>query len=61
MKLLITKVWKWWDIAILKWCCVLYGALAGAYFHELVLTHVWIVFILSLAFTIRPVIAYWKD
>ena len=31
MKLLRRVVWSPWDIAILKWCCLLLGMLLGAY------------------------------
>lgn len=54
MKLLITKVWNWWDVAILKWCCLLYGVAAGAYFHEIVMPYIWIVLVASVLLTFRP-------
>ena len=36
MKLLRTKVWCWYDIGLLKWCCVLIGMVAGAYLADMV-------------------------
>jgi hypothetical protein len=61
MKLFRTKIWTWWDIGILKWCCVLFGMFAGAYFHELLLPNVWIVLLAAVILAIRPAIVYFKD
>lgn len=60
MKLFITKTWNWWDIAILKWCCLIYGMIAGAYLHEVVVQYVWFFLAAAVLLTIRPAIAYWK-
>lgn len=60
MRLLITKVWNWWDIALLKWCCLLYGVVMGGYFHEYVLPYAWVILVAAVLLTIRPTIAYWK-
>jgi len=54
-------MWNWWDIAILKWCCLLYGIAAGAYFHEYVIPYIWIVLVAAVLMTIRPAVAYWKN
>jgi hypothetical protein len=61
MKLLITKVWNWWDIWLLKWCAFLFGIAGGAYFHEYVMPYVWFVLVAAVLLTIRPAIAYWRD
>jgi len=61
MKLLRTKIWNWWDISILKWCCFLFGMAAGAYFHEYVLPCVWVILVAAALLAIRPSIAYFKD
>jgi len=61
MKLLRTKIWNWWDVGLLKWCCLLYGIAAGAYFHEVVMPYVWLILVVAVLLTIRPAIAYWKD
>lgn len=61
MKLLISKVWNWWDIALLKWCCLLYGVAVGAYFHVVVMQYVGWVLVAAILLTIRPAIAYWKE
>ena len=61
MRLFITKIWNWWDIAILKWCCLFYGMIAGAYFHEFITHYVWLFLVAAIFLTIRPAIAYWKN
>ncbi|MBK5273979.1 MAG: hypothetical protein JJE30_02855 [Desulfuromonadales bacterium] len=61
MKLLRTKTWNWWDISLLKWCCLMYGMIVGAYFHEYVMQYVWVVLVAAMILTIRPAIAYFKD
>ena len=61
MKLLRTSIWNWWDIALLKWCCLLYGIAVGAYFYEVVMPYLWVIVGIALLLTIRPAIAYWKD
>ena len=60
MKLLRTTIWNWWDIALLKWGCLLYGIVVGAYFHEYVMPYAWVVLVAAILLTIRPAIAYWK-
>jgi len=61
MKLLRTKIWNWWDVVILKWCCLFYGIVIGAYWRDFVMQYVWILLIVAVLLTIRPAIAYWKD
>jgi len=61
MKLLKTKVWRWWDISILKWCCLFYGIAFGVYFHQALQSYLTLILVLAVLLTIRPAIAYWKD
>jgi hypothetical protein len=61
MKLLRTKIWKWWDVSLLKWSAFLFGIGGGAYFHEFVKPYLWIIIIVAVLAMIRPAIAYWKD
>ncbi|MEI6208400.1 MAG: hypothetical protein WCP20_16605 [Desulfuromonadales bacterium] len=61
MRLLITKIWNWRDIWLLKWSAFLFGIAAGAFFQALVLPYVWIVLVAAVLLAIRPAIAYWKD
>lgn len=61
MKLLRTKIWSWLDIGLLKWSVLLFGMIAGAYFHDYVMRHVWIFFAAAVLLAIRPSIDYYKD
>lgn len=61
MKLLRTKIWRWWDIGLLKWCCILLGMVAGAYFNDVVMKYVWVILAAALLLAIRPVIVYFKE
>ena len=61
MRLFITKVWNWWDVAILKWCCLLFGIAAGAYFHEYIVRYALAILVVAVILAIRPATAYWKD
>lgn len=61
MNLLKTKEWHWIDIALLKWCVVLFGMIIGAYFHEFVIQYKWFFVIVVIVLGIKPTIAYFKD
>lgn len=61
MKLLRTKIWRWCDIGLLKWCCILLGMVAGAYFNDVVMKYVWVILAAALLLAIRPVIVYFKE
>jgi hypothetical protein len=61
MRLLITKVWHWRDIALLKWSALLIGIALGAYFHEVVMKYSWVIVICALLFALRPAFHYWGN
>ena len=61
MKLLRTEIWNWYDIGLLKWSVLLFGMMAGAYFHDFVMQHVLVILIAAVLLVIRPTIAYFKD
>ncbi len=61
MKLLKTKIWRWFDISLLKWSVLLFGMIVGAYFHDFVMQHVLVILISAVLLVIRPTIAYFKD
>lgn len=61
MRLLITKVWAWWDIALLKWCAFLFGVTAGIFFSECLRPYIWGVLAAAVLLTIRPALVYWRD
>lgn len=58
MKLLRTTVWLWYDIALLKWCCLLIGMIAGAYFAEYVKSYAGIIAVAAFLLAIRPFMTY---
>lgn len=60
MQLLRTKVWAWPDIVLLKWCCLLVGAIVGAYCAQAVRQHAAGLALLALLLGIRPARAYWR-
>ena len=56
MKLFRSKIWSPFDIACLKWCCILIGMIAGAYLAEFTKQHVLVFAIASGLLAIRPMI-----
>jgi len=60
MKLLKPKAWCWYDIALLKWSCILFGMVAGSYFADIVSGNVVWFLLLAILFAIRPAITYFK-
>jgi hypothetical protein len=61
MKLLRTKIWRWSEIALLKWSALFVGLVVGAYFHEYVNRYSWAIIISALLLALRPAISYWKE
>lgn len=61
MRLLRTKTWEWVDIALLKWCCILFGMVAGAYFADFVMRYVWGFLGVAWLLAIKPAINYFRD
>jgi hypothetical protein len=61
MKLLKTKIWNWWDISLLKWCCLFFGMIAGAFLKDFVMQYVWAILAAAVLLAVRPAIAYFRD
>jgi hypothetical protein len=61
MRLLRTKVWAWSDIVLLKWCCLIFGTILGAYCAESVKRHVGGLVLIAVALAIRPTVAYFGN
>jgi hypothetical protein len=61
MRLLRTKTWIWWDISLLKWCCFLFGMLAGAYFRDYVMQYFGEFLVAAIILMIRPIFVYFRD
>jgi hypothetical protein len=60
MRLFRTKTWDWLDIALLKWSCILFGMIAGAFLSEFVMLNVWVFLGIAWLLAIKPAIAYFK-
>jgi hypothetical protein len=60
MSLFRTKVWWWGDISLLKWSCLLFGMIAGAFLSDFIKQHVWIFALIAVALAIRPSIKYFN-
>jgi hypothetical protein len=60
MTLFRSKVWSPVDIASLKWSCILFGMIAGAYLSALVKDYVWVFVIAAILFGIKPTILYFR-
>jgi hypothetical protein len=61
MRLLRTKVWSWFDIALLKSSALLFGAIIGAYLSDFVKQYVLAFLLAAIALAIRPAITYFRD
>lgn len=59
MGLYKTKIWLPLDIALLKWACILFGMILGAYLDSFVKQYLWIFIVLTIVFAVRPLYAYW--
>jgi len=49
------------DIGLIKWSCILFGMVIGAYFSEFTLRYVWLFIIVALVLAIKPVVTYFKE
>jgi hypothetical protein len=60
MKFFKTKVWAWFDIALLKWSCILSGIIAGAYCADFTRRYLFVIAGAALLLAIRPAAAYFR-
>jgi hypothetical protein len=61
MKLLRTKAWSVIDIGCLKWCCIFFGMIAGAYLSEFVKRYVWLFAVAAVLLAIKPALNYFGN
>lgn len=54
-----TKVWAPLDIGLLKWSCILFGMIVGAYISSFVKDFLWLFILLTIVLAIRPIYCYW--
>ena len=58
MSIFEPRVWTVWEVGCLKWSCVVFGAIGGAYFSDFVMTYVWMFVIGFVLLAIKPVMKY---
>ncbi len=54
------KVWTNVDLGLLKWCCIFFGMIIGAYLSDVVKDYLWVFIIVTVALAVKPTIYYWK-
>jgi len=60
MKLFRTVVWKPIDVALLKWCCLLFGMLFGSFVPTFIKRHGLLFTIIAAVLAIKPAITYFS-
>jgi hypothetical protein len=58
MALFRSKVWSPVDIASLKWSCIFFGMIVGAYLSAFVKDYVWAFVIAAMLLGIKPAVSY---
>lgn len=61
MKLFRSKVWSPLDIGCLKWSCIFFGMIIGAYLSEFTRTYVWLFVIAVILLAVKPTIDYFRN
>lgn len=61
IKLFKSKVWSPLDIGCLKWSCIFFGMIAGAYFSEFTKQYVWLFIIAVILLAGKPTISYFRN
>ncbi len=49
------------DIGLIKWSCILFGMVVGAYLSDFTLRYVWLIIIVAVILAIKPVFTYFKN
>jgi len=58
MTLFRSKVWSPVDIALLKWSCVFFGMVVGAYLYAFIKAYVWVFVSVAILLGIKPTVSY---
>lgn len=61
MKLFKDKKYSVMDIGLIKWSCILFGMVLGAYLADFVLGYSWLFIIVALVLAVKPIVAYFKE
>jgi hypothetical protein len=60
MTLFRSKVWSPVAIASLKWSCIFFGMIVGAYLSAFVKDYVWVFAIAAVLLGIKPTVSYFR-
>ncbi len=61
MKLFKDKIYSVLDIGLIKWSCILFGMVFGAYLADFVLGYIWLFIIVALLLAIKPIVSYFME
>jgi hypothetical protein len=61
MKVFKDKMYSVLDIGLIKWSCVLFGMVLGAYLADFVLGYLWLFIVVALLLAIKPIISYFME
>jgi len=61
MNLFRDKMYSVIDIGLIKWSCILFGMVLGAYFSEFTLRYIWLFIIVAIVLAIKPIVSYFKE
>ena len=61
MKLLRPRVWFAFDIACLKWSCILFGMIVGAFLPEFTRRYVWAFAAAAILLAISPAVRFFRN
>jgi hypothetical protein len=61
MKLFKDKMYSVLDIGLIKWSCILFGMVLGAYLADFVLGYLWLFIVIALLLAIKPIISYFME
>ena len=61
MKLFRDKKYSVIDIGLIKWSCILFGMILGAYLSEFTLRYIWLFIIAAVILAIKPIVTYFKE
>jgi hypothetical protein len=61
MKLFKDKKYSVLDIGLIKWSCILFGMVFGAYLADFVLGYMWLFIVVALLLAIKPIISYFME
>jgi hypothetical protein len=56
-----TKLWKPSDLACLKWSCIFFGMILGAYLSDWITRYLWFFVIAVIVLAIKPVVSYFRN